>query len=141
MNRKKVERLHKAGIYSDKMYNEIISSTFSDSNNPDKLIGFLPNMAYTIYNLEFDPSSYSLVGLVEKTVPWLGADDDFPELFGKYGYTYCGISDGFNWFKKDTITKCALEHGHKPLEEASELEMWKMIALSYMYWHNSKNKR
>jgi hypothetical protein len=47
-------------------------------------------------------------------------------LFGKYGYGLYGICDGFNWTDE--------------LENASKLEIWKMIALSNMYWYKKYKK-
>lgn len=64
--------------------------------------------------------------LLEDSIPWHGAESDMPDLFGKYGYGLYGISDGFKW--KDE------------LENASELEIWKMIALSNIYWFRKYKK-
>ena len=51
-----------------------------------------------------------------------------------YGYTLCGICDGWNWYHKDTISDCAREKGYKPIEEATAEELWKIVALSERYW-------
>jgi hypothetical protein len=64
--------------------------------------------------------------LLEESVPWQGAETDMPDLFGKYGYGLYGICDGFKWKNE--------------LENASELEIWKMIALSNMYWFRKYKK-
>lgn len=62
----------------------------------------------------------TLKELVEKfCVPPLGAENIF-DVFGKYGYTMFGVCEGFIW--KDEL-KCV-----------SELDAWKMIALSSIYW-------
>ena len=62
----------------------------------------------------------TLEELVKKfCVPPLGAETIF-DVFGKYGYTICGICEGFRW--KDE------------LKNVSELDAWKMIALSCLYW-------
>lgn len=54
------------------------------------------------------------------TIP-LGFDHSFPDIFGKYGYTYAGIYEGFIW-------------NDESLENVSEYDMWRMIAISNTYW-------
>ena len=54
--------------------------------------------------------------------PCLGGESAF-EVIDKYGYTVCGICDSFEW--KDTV------------KDISELEAWKIIALSSIYWWKS----
>lgn len=120
MELNEVNRLHEIGVYTDEMYNKIMNS-MSDCGT-GQLIGFVPTMADIIYSLKFDPDNFNLIEVVKESTPWLGADNDYPELFGKYGYTYCGICDGFRW--KDSIN------------EATELELWMMLALSERYWGN-----
>lgn len=64
----------------------------------------------------------TLQELIEKyAVPPLGGEQIF-DVIGKYGYTFCGICDGFNWTSK--------------LKEVTELDAWKMIALCSIYWEN-----
>ena len=36
--------------------------------------------------------------------PWLGAEVDYPDLFGKYGMTYCGIGISGVGIQKKTLT-------------------------------------
>ena len=135
MFKAEVDRLHKVGVYSDDEYNSIMKSM--DVNEKGELIGVVPNGIWTLYSLKFDLKKQSLVDIVKDSTPWLGADSDFPELFGKYGYTISGIYDGWDWFTQDSITDYAMNHGHKPIEEATELELWKMLALTNTYWYNS----
>lgn len=66
--------------------------------------------------------------------PNLGWDDKYPELFGVYGYTFCGICDGWSWFEEDKITDYARSKGRKPLTEASDMELLEMLALANGYW-------
>lgn len=54
---------------------------------------------------------------------WLGAESDFPESFGRYGYTDCGIRYGFYWKEN-------------PCAFVPE-DFYKLVALSYMYWKDS----
>ena len=54
---------------------------------------------------------------------WLGAENDFPESFGRYGHTEGGMRYGFYWdynqcgFTPDTF--------------------FKLVALSFIYWKKS----
>lgn len=60
--------------------------------------------------------------------------ESIDEVFRKYGMVTTGVADGWYWFTKDNITEVAIKHGHRPIEEASETEIWKMIALCERYW-------
>ena len=55
----------------------------------------------------------------EYCTPMFGAENVEP--FGKYGYTFTGICDGWEW--KD-----------EELAKAPELDLWKMLAISETYW-------
>lgn len=142
---KEVERLHKVGIYTDEMYNKIMDSMKDCGTG--QLVGVIPGKADLIYNLKFNPDDFNLVELVVNSTPWLGADHDYPELFGKYGYTFSGIGDGFRWYRKDpnsaftckqvALNNTAMAHGYKAIDDATELELWKMLALLETYWCNS----
>lgn len=57
----------------------------------------------------------------EWCVPMLGAENYFPDLFGKYGRTFTGICDGWKWFDDK-------------LQEAPEIDLWKMLAIEAKYW-------
>ena len=52
------------------------------------------------------------------------------ETFETYGYMYYGDYTRWVWFRSDTISDEIRKYGNKPIEEASELELWKMIAIS-----------
>ena len=56
-------------------------------------------------------------------VPPLGAEYNFPDLFGKYGRpcTIAGAYCGWYW-AEDKLAK------------AEEVELWKMIAIASLYW-------
>ena len=61
----------------------------------------------------------SLQELVKKyAVPPLGGEEIF-EVISKYGHSFFGICDGFKWDNLDTLT---------------ELDAWKIIAFSSIYW-------
>ena len=71
--------------------------------------------------------------LITHVGPPLGAESIDP-IFNTYGMTISGICDGWWWFTKDNITEHAKQHGHKPIEEATEVEIWRMIAICSRYW-------
>jgi len=59
-------------------------------------------------------------------IPWLGADNDL-EIFKQYGYTYTGICDGFDFYENKLI-------------KASEIDLYKMLAFSNIYWNEQYKK-
>lgn len=131
----RVEKLHKQGVITDEEYNSLMEIGFDED-------GYLKQGVYKggydldiRYNLGFKPYQINLLEAVKESSPWLGAENSFPSLFGRYGFTYCGICDGWRWLTKDNITSSAARHGKKPLEMASELELWQMLALSNIYYN------
>lgn len=135
MYKKRVEKLHDKGVISDEEYADILRCGFNDKGRVNP--GVRPALLGTKYALGLDPNNINLLEEVRHLTPWLGADTDIPELFGKYGVTYCGICDGWRWFTPDNLTEWAIANGKKPLESATELELWQMLALSSLYWYNS----
>lgn len=74
-----------------------------------------------------------LLNKVRKCVPDLGFDNKYPQLFGVYGMTMGGICDGFYWFD-DKLTDYGRKCGHKPLTEATDIELLEMWAITQDYW-------
>ena len=74
-----------------------------------------------------------LLDKVKKCVPDLGFDNKYPQLFGVYGMTVGGICDGFYWFD-DKLTDYGRQCGHKPLTEATDMELLEMWAITQDYW-------
>ena len=66
--------------------------------------------------------------------PNLGWDYEYPDLFGKYGLTICGICDGWRWFTEENITDYARKNGHLPITDASTEELLEMWAVADHYW-------
>ncbi len=60
--------------------------------------------------------------VLDYCVPMIGAEKYFPDLFGKYGYTFTGVGDGWQW-------------NFAALQEASEADLWKMLAIASTYWY------
>ena len=79
----------------------------------------LPPGGYAVKEIDTNVSTMAL--LKHFCVPPLGAEYYFPDLFGKYGRTFTGICDGWNWFDDS-------------LKDAQETDLWKMIAITALYW-------
>lgn len=71
--------------------------------------------------LPIDPSFDLRQITLDYCVPMLGAEKYFPELFGKYGYTFSGMGQGWQW-------------NFASLQEAPESDLWKMLAIASTYW-------
>lgn len=62
----------------------------------------------------------------------------------KFGYMFDGVCTGWGWFHKDKITQAGYDAGHKPIEDATELELYKIIAeCSYAdkEWYRNRYNR
>lgn len=77
-----------------------------------------------------------LLNKVRNCTPQLGWDDKFPNLYGKYGMTICGICDSWHWFEEDSITDYLRQKGRLPLTDAADIELFEMWALADNYWLN-----
>lgn len=75
-----------------------------------------------------------LLNKVRHCTPNLGWEDKYPDLYGKYGMTICGICEYWHWFEEDNITDYAIEHGHLPLTDATDNELLEMWAIADNYW-------
>ena len=93
-------------------------------------------------------SREELLEKVKNNRPYLGWDEKYPNLFGRYGHTYCTIYDNWFWYDEGTMTEYAKNKGCKPLSEATDIELLEMLALSSLFWlkfyqnsfRNSKEK-
>lgn len=134
MKKSKLDRLLKEGILSKEEYDSFFETMHE--NEKGELIGFVPNgNANHKYKLEGNLLHGNLLEFLKTKVTPPYEAEDMDETFKKYGMMICGIGDFWHWFTKDNITEYALNNGHKPIEEATELEIWKMIAICERYWH------
>ena len=134
MKKIELDELLNRGVLNNEEYEEFFKCMHV--NDEGEMIGTLPcDEIYYKYELNGDISN--LLDFVIKEVCPPEGMESFNKTFYTYGYGTYGVSDKWIWFKSDTITDYAKEHGHKPIEEASELELWKMVALSSRYWHVS----
>lgn len=133
MKKSKLDRLYKEDILTENEYLSFFKTMHV--NEKDEMMGMIPdsNASYKYY-FDGDLLGGNLVDFLKTRVtPPLGAEN-MDDVFAKYGMTVCGICDYWYWFTKDNITEYALNNGRKPIEEASELELWKMIAICERYW-------
>ena len=133
MKKSKLDRLYKENILTENEYLSFFKTMHV--NEKDEMIGAIPNgKASYKYYFDGDLLGGNLVNFLKTRVtPPLGAEY-IDDIFGKYGMTVCGICDYWYWFTRDNITEYALNDGRRPIEEASELELWKMIAICERYW-------
>lgn len=133
MKKKYLDKLLENKIFTQQEYDDIMQKMHLNKNG--ELIGVVPKEYYvTKYNLNGDMLRGNLTDFVKKhIIPPYEAADLAPE-FNKYGMMVCGICDYWHWFTKDNITKYAIRNGHSPIEEATEFELWKMIATTSRYW-------
>lgn len=120
MYKKDLDKCYQNGILSKSEYEEWFANMRETDSG--ELIGMCPyGKAYYKYELNGDIFDQPLWKFVLNSInPPLGIETDFP-VFSKYGYTYTGICDGFNWNKEK-------------LQNAPEIDLWQIIAISSRYW-------
>lgn len=123
MLKKDLNKCYKDGTLTEAEYNEWLSGMHE--NNKGELCGVCPNgKIYYKFEMDGDIFDQPLWQFVSKSiVPPLGVETTFP-VFAKYGYTYGGICEGFQW-KEDK------------LKEAPEIDLWQMIGIASRYWETS----
>ena len=135
MYKEKLDNLLKRGVLTQSEYNKFFDTV--SKNDKGEMIGIKPSERFC-YKYDFDGNLLdgSLLDFVinEVTVP-LGAEEIDP-VFKIYGYSYFGICDGYNWITRETINDKQIENGHKPIEDANELELWKIIGICSRYWES-----
>ena len=135
MYKDKFDKLIEKGIISEAEKEKIYAQMRTNSDG--QLIGVSDVIVDYKYSIEGDIFNEPLCDFViNHCVPQLGMEH-IDDTFKTYGITYCGICDGWSWFRKGNITQYAIENGHKPIEEATREELWKMLAMSSMYWEGN----
>ena len=136
MLKKKLDEQLRKGILTQEEYASFFQTM--RVNERGEMIGFTPHGNARLKH-DFDGDLINgdpLQFLLKHCCPPLGVED-MDNTFKKYGTTIAGIGDDFHWFTKDNITKHAIDSGHRPVEEASELEIWRMIAVCSRYWETA----
>lgn len=135
MYKDKLDDLLKRGVLTEAEYNKYFETM--NVNDKGELIGAVPSDRFH-YKYEFDGNLLDkpLVEFVleEITVP-LDAECIDP-LFKTYGFSFFGICDGYHWFTSSEISDEQRNRDYKPIEEASELELWKIVAICSRYWES-----
>ena len=132
MKRKYFDDLLRMGVITKEEYNDVLTKMRVTEGGD--LIGAIPKENYiNKYNLEGDMLEGDLHEFVKKHIlpPY-----DFVDIepFCKYGMLYCGICDKWSWFTEENISLQAIKLGYRPIEEAAQEELWKMIAMASRYW-------
>lgn len=132
MYKDKFDELVKKGIISDTENSKIYAQMRPNSDG--QFIGVSDAAIDYKYYTEEDIFNETLCDyVISHCVPQLGMEY-IDDTFKTYGITYSGICDGWSWFREANITQHAIEKGHKPIEQATNEELWKMLAMSSMYW-------
>ena len=135
MKLEKLKSLRNEGIFNkDELVQ--VDRIINEFSLGEKNIG-IPDIIKFKYYLGFDVSYVTneelLRELIEHCSPPPGIEN-FNELFRKYGMTSYGLEDKWVWFREESLTIALSKKGFAPIESASEMECWKMIALSAFYW-------
>ena len=132
MYKDKFDKLVEQNIISQSEKEKVYS--LMTPNSDGQLIGIADGKIDFKYYVSGDIFSDELCDFViHHCTPKLGMEY-IDETFNTYGYTYSGIGDGWEWFRRDKITQYAIDRGHKPIEDATNEELWKMLAMSSIYW-------
>ena len=135
MYKDKFDKLVEKGIISQSEKEKVYSQM--KPNSEGQFTGLSDGKINYKYYIGGDIFNDNLCDFVVKhCVPQLGMEY-IDETFKTYGMTYSGICDGWEWFRKDKITQYAIDKGHKPIEDASNEELWKLLAMSAMYWEEN----
>lgn len=130
--KKELDDLLERNILTKDEYNEFFKSMNIIENG--EMIGVIPNgRAYQKYQFDGDLLGDDLLDFVIKNViPPYGAET-IDNTFRTYGMMLFGIGDTWKWFRKGEMSEHAIKSGHKPIEDDTESELWKMIAISSRY--------
>lgn len=71
--------------------------------------------------------------------PWQGAESDYPDLFGKYGYTVTGIYEKWHWYNDSDIDMLGSTK-YSTLASVTQEEAYRMVAIAHIYWQPSQDK-
>lgn len=135
MKKKYFDELLKAGVLTQEEYNDVFTKMRLSEDGT--LFGVVPQTNYIIkYKLEGDMLNGDLRDFVKRHIvpPYEFVN---VEPFSKYGILYTGIGDRWDWFTKGNISQRGYAVGYRPIEEATEEELWKMIAMASRFWEVS----
>ena len=133
MTKKKLDKLLQEGVLSQKEYN-LFFQTMRENENGE-MVGIVPHGSISYkYYLDGDMLNGDLREfLMHRVCPPYQAEE-YDDVFKKYGMMVTGVADYWHWFTRENISERALANGYRPIEEASELELWMMIAICERHW-------
>lgn len=135
MKLERLKELKDAGVFNeDEMIH--VNRIIKEFPLGEKNIG-IPDVIRFKYYLGFNASYATneelLKQLLKHCSPPPGIEN-YNDLFKKYGQTDYGLETSWRWYSKNTLTLAMAEKGYEPVERATELECWQMLALSAFYW-------
>lgn len=135
MDVEKLKKLKEKGIFS-KDEEVQVNRIINEASLGEKNIG-VPDIIRYKYYLGFDATDFSKEDILNELIlhcsPPEGIEN-FNALFRKYGHTSYGLKTEWIWYREDTLTLSMSKKGLCPIENATEEECWKMLALSGFYW-------
>ena len=135
MKLERLKNLREQGIFNEEELPHV-DRIIKEFHLGEKNIG-IPDVIKFKYYLGFDITYVTgeklLKQLIDHCSPPPGIES-FNDLFKKYGMTSYGLKDEWHWFREDTLTIAMTKKGLAPIESATELECWQMLALSAFYW-------
>ena len=102
----------------------------------EKNIG-IPDFVRFKYYMGFDTNAFNSKEFIDEFLRHCSPPpgiENFNALFRKYGHTVYGLEVKWDWYREDTLTLSLSKKGLSPIEEATEEECWKMLAISAFYW-------
>lgn len=101
-----------------------------------RLVGLCPKShAQHKHDIDGDLWDQSLRNFLMKEITFPIGIEDFDDVFSTYGIMVYMDQEYWVWWTRDNIPDEAIEQGCKPIEDATEEELWKMIAIASRYWH------
>lgn len=132
MKKRYFDELFRMGVITKEEYSDVL--TKMQVTEDGNLIGVVPEENYiNKYNLEGDMLEGDLHEFVKKHIspPYEFVN---VEPFCKYGMMYSGIYEKWSWFTEENISLQGIKFGYRPIEGATQEELWQMIAMASRYW-------
>lgn len=131
--KRELDELLERGVLSNEEYDEFFERMKVASNG--QVIGICPTThALHKYELNGDLWDESLRDFLMKEVKFPIGIEKFDDVFSIYGKMVYMDQEYWVWWTRENIPDEAIEDGCRPIEDATEEEIWKMIAIASRYW-------
>lgn len=131
--KRELDNLLERGVLSAPEYAEFFQTM--EVAEDGRLVGLCPNThAQHKYDIEGDLWDESLLDFVLKEIVFPIGIERYDEVFSTYGKMIYTDQEHWVWWTRDNIPEEAIEQGCKPIEDATEEELWKMVAIASRYW-------